>query len=300
MPTLERLLVGSHSLVAVVSQPDRGRGRGRQLSPSPVAARAEAAGVRLLRPERVGDAEVTEALRDVAPDLGVVVAFGQFLPKRIRELPSTGMLINGHASLLPRHRGAAPIAHALLAGDRETGISVMRVEREMDAGAVALTCRTPIGADDTTGSLERRLSTLCAEAIAQVVDQIAAGSAGWAEQDHALATLAPKIAAGDAILDWREPASQLWQRVRALDPRPGARTSLAGEVLRVWAAHPEAVAVTDAPGTLRRNGDDVRVATGDGWLVLDRLQRPGGRPLPTADFLRGRDLPDGAKLGETA
>jgi methionyl-tRNA formyltransferase len=275
-----------------------------------VAARALAAELPLLRPERVGEPEVADALRALAPDLGVVVAFGQFLPKRIRQLPSLGYLINGHASLLPRHRGAAPIAHAVLAGDRESGISVMRVEREMDAGAVALTRSTPIGPDDTAGSLERRLADLCAEAVAQVVDQIANERVQWTEQDHARATLSPKLGPDDALLDWRRPASELWQQVRGLDPRPGARTTLAGEVLRIWAVHPEsgppdsdppdAPRGSDPPGTLRRDGDRVRVATGAGWLVLDRLQRAGGRALPTAEFLRGRDLPDGARLGEPA
>ena len=141
VPSLERLIEGPFDVVGVVSQPDRGRGRGRKRSPSPVAARAADAGVDLLRPENVGEDATAEALARAKPDLGVVVAFGQFIPKRIRTLPRLGYLINGHASLLPRYRGAAPVAHAILDGERYTGVSVMRVERTMDAGPVALARR---------------------------------------------------------------------------------------------------------------------------------------------------------------
>ena len=186
-----------------MSQPDRRRGRGRQSSPSPVARAAQAAGLPLLRPERVGAPECVAALKAHTPDLGVVVAFGQFLPRKIRELPSLGYLINAHASQLPRHRGAAPIAHAILAGDTRTAVSVMRVEREMDAGPVCLVCETPIADDDNVGSLTERLGEIAAEAIAAAVDQIAAGTVLWTAQDHANATLAPKIGRHDARLDFR-------------------------------------------------------------------------------------------------
>ncbi|RIK91571.1 MAG: methionyl-tRNA formyltransferase, partial [Proteobacteria bacterium] len=212
MPTLERLLAGPHPVVAVVTQPDRPRGRGRKLSPSPVAACAQRAGVPVLRPEKVGEPAVADALRAYAPDLGVVVAFGQFLPRRIRELPRLGYLINAHASLLPRHRGAAPIAHAILAGDAETGISVMRVDREMDAGPTAVVRSTPIGVAETTGELEPRLAALAADAIEEAVALAAAGRIAWTPQDDARATFAPKLGPDDARLDWREPAAALARR----------------------------------------------------------------------------------------
>jgi methionyl-tRNA formyltransferase len=300
VPTLERLLAGPHRVAGVVSQPDRPRGRGRQLSPSPVAGRALAAGLPLLRPERVGDAAVVAALRELEPDLGVVVAFGQFLPKSIRELPRLGYAINAHASLLPRHRGAAPIARAILAGDAETGISVMRVEREMDAGAVCLVKRTPIGADDTTGSLELRLGALAADAIAEALDAIARCEVRFTPQDAALATFAPKLGAEDALLDPLRPAAELARRVRALAPRPGAALQLGAEKLRVLAAHAEHGPADRAAGCVARAAGALRVATGDGWLVLDRLQRPGGRVLTAAEFLRGFDVPDGARLERPA
>jgi methionyl-tRNA formyltransferase len=296
VPTLERLLAGPHRVVCAVSQPDRPRGRGRKLSPSPVAERALAAGLPLLRPERVGGADAVATLRAHAPDLAVVVAFGQFLPKAVRELPRLGYGINAHASLLPRHRGAAPIAHAILAGDAETGISVMRVEREMDAGAVCLVKRTPIGPDDTTGTLEERLAGLAADAIAEALDTIAKGDVHWTPQDAALASFAPKLGPEDALLDPARPAAELARRVRALAPRPGAALQLGAEKLRVLAAHAEAGPAGRPPGFVARAPGALRMATSDGWLVLDRLQRAGGRVLPAAEFLRGFDLPEGARL----
>jgi methionyl-tRNA formyltransferase len=301
VPTLERLLAGRHPVVSVVSQPDRPRGRGRKLSPSPVAERALRAGVPLLRPEAVAAPEVEAALRAAAPDLGVVVAFGQFLPKRIRELPRLGYAINGHASLLPRWRGAAPIARAVLAGDAETGISVMRVEREMDAGPVASRVATPIGPGETTGELELRLAGLAADALAAAVEEIALGRLVWTPQPTAGVTFAPKLGREEAQLDFREPARALVRRVCAFAPKPGAFTAFRGEPLRILRAEAQPGAVDRSPGRVARGSDPLlRIATGDGWLVPRVLQRAGGRALATPDFLRGCDLADGIVLGSEA
>jgi methionyl-tRNA formyltransferase len=287
--------------VAVVSQPDRPRGRGQRVVPSPVAQVAESAGVPLLRPERVADAGCATWLAERAPDLGVVVAFGQFLPRRLRELPSLGYLINAHASLLPRWRGAAPIARAILAGDAEAGISVMRVEREMDAGPVLLASATAIGPDETAGELEARLAALAANAIAEAVERIAEDRAQWTPQDSAGATLAPRLERGEAELDFAEPAAALARRVRAMAPRPGAFTWWEGEPLRILAAAALPGPVHDSPGVVRSDGEPpLRVAAADGWLVPRVLQRAGGRPLEVRDFQRGRALPDGARLGRAA
>jgi len=287
-------------VVAVVTQPDRPRGRGQRLSASPVAEAAERAGVPAWRTERAGDPAFVAGLRALDAELGVVVAFGQFLPKAVRELPHAGFLLNAHASLLPRHRGAAPIAHAILAGDAETGISVMRVDREMDAGPVALVKRTAIGPDESTGELEERLAWLAADAIEEAVARHAAGGLAWTEQDASRATLAPKITVEDAKLDWREPAPALGRRVRAMAPRPGAWTTWEGERLRILRARVLPEAASEAPGTARAGAPDapLRIATGAGWLAPLRLQRAGGRPLDAADFQRGRAIPDGARLGE--
>jgi methionyl-tRNA formyltransferase len=300
VPTLERLLAGPHPVVAAVTQPDRPRGRGQRPSPCPVAAAAERAGIPAWRTERVGEPAFVARLRALDADLGIVVAFGQFLPRAVRELPRAGFLLNAHASLLPRHRGAAPIAHAILAGDAETGISVMRVDREMDAGPVALVRRTPIGPEETAGELEERLAVLAADAIEEAVARHAAGGLVWQDQDPSLATLAPKITGEDARLDWREPAAALARRVRAMAPRPGAWTTWQGERVRILRARALPDGVGDAPGTVRTADDDLplRVATGDGWLAPLLVQRAGGRALAIAEFQRGRGIPDGARLGE--
>lgn len=288
-------------MVAVVTQPDRPRGRGRKLSPSPVADVALASRTPLLRPENVNDPGFADELRAFEPDLGVVVAFGQFISKRIRELPSLGYLINGHASLLPRWRGAAPIAHAILDGETETGVSVMRLEKEMDAGPVATTRSIAIGPGDDTGSLTERLGLLTAGAVADTVEEIAADRVVWTPQDHSLATYAPKIERDDARLDFSEPASALVRRVRAMSPRPGAFATLDGHPLRILAAEAVPGSGEDPPGTVRIADDGtLRIATGDGWLVPRVLQRPGGRALGVRDFQRGRPISDGARLTDEA
>jgi methionyl-tRNA formyltransferase len=297
VPTLERLLAGPHPVAGVVSQPDRPRGRGRRLQPSPVSALALAAGVALLRPERVAEPEVEAQLRELAPDLGVVVAFGQFLPRRLRGLPARGYLINAHASLLPRWRGAAPIAHAILAGDTRTGVSVMRVEREMDAGPVALVREVAIGPEESAGELSARLAAASAEAIAEAIEQIAQERVRFTPQPAQGVCFAPKLTAADAALDFAQPAAALARRVRALSPEPGAATELDGERLRVLAARAQPGPVDAPPGTLRRGSEPLlRIATGEGWLVPLVLQRAGGRALAIDDFLRGRPLADGARL----
>jgi len=252
----------------------------------------------LLRPERVGDPGTERALRDALPDLGVVVAFGQFIPRRIRELPALGYCINGHASLLPRWRGAAPIARAILNGDERTGVSVMRLEREMDAGPVTVQREIDIAPDETAGGLSDRLAKLSADAIADVVEQIAEDRVAWTPQDAALATSAPKLEREDARLDWSESAANLVLRVRAMAPTPGAFTELGGETLRILVARAEPGPLDAPPGTARCSGDaPLRVATADGWLVPRLLQRAGGRALDTEAYLRGRPIPDGAQLG---
>jgi methionyl-tRNA formyltransferase len=297
VPTLERLIGGRHAVVAVICQPDRQRGRGRQVSIAPVAGAAQRAGIHLIRPACVGAAEVADELRAQAPDLGVVVAFGQFLPKAIRELPSLGYLLNGHASLLPRYRGAAPIVHCILAGDSVSGVSAMRVEREMDAGPVALQRETPIGETENCGALSDRLAQLTADVLEEVVEQIANDRVVWTPQDDSRATSAPKIGRSDGKLVWSERAETLVRRVRAMSPTPGAFTDLEGETLRILDARSEPGAPDAPPGTVRvLQTRGFRIATGDGWLLPRVVQRAGKRPLEVEEFLRGRSVPDGAKL----
>ncbi|MCR9096564.1 MAG: methionyl-tRNA formyltransferase [bacterium] len=302
--TLEALLAGPHEVVGIVSQPDRGRGRGRKRSPSPVSEVALREALPLLRPEKVGDAETVAALDALRPDVGVVVAFGQFIPKRVRELPTEGYLINAHASLLPKYRGAAPIARAILDGEDETGISVMRVEKEMDAGAVALVAKTPVAEDENAAELTTRLAELAASAIGEALDQIAEGTVAWTEQDASKATLAAKIEKHDSVLDLRDPARALVARIHAVSPKPGGAVTLEAEgaepvLLKISRASSQPATGEGAiPGTLDTSDGTapLRIATGDGWLVPRVMQRPGGKPLEVADFLRGFEIPDGARL----
>ena len=294
-------------MVAVVSQPDRGRGRGRKQSPSPISAAAQAAEIPLLRPESVGDLETIDGLERTQPDLGVVVAFGQFIPKAIRTLPRLGYLINGHASLLPRYRGASPVAQAILDGEKTTGVSVMRVEKEMDAGPVALAGSLEIGEQETTGELTLRLADLAAEVLLEAIEKIAEGSVLWTEQDHSRATLAPKIARADGRLDWTQAAPACVRRVHAMAPKPGAFARLAGSArgdaeLRILRARAEEAGAGDAPrpGEIRlaesADAPPLRIGTGDGWLVPLEVQRAGGKVMDPAAFLRGNPLEAGSLL----
>ncbi len=298
VPTLERLLEGRHEVVCVVCQPDRRRGRGRKTSAAPVARLAQDAGVALMRPEHIGDDAALDELRAFRPDLGVVVAFGQFLPKAIREAPARGYLINGHASLLPLYRGAAPIARCILDGATRTGVSAMRVEREMDAGPVALQREIEIGEHENAGELSARLAQLSAEVLAEVIEQIADDRVRWISQDATRATFAPKITRSDARLNWTESARALCRRVRAMAPSPGAFTSFEAESLQILAARVDSAPVDLAPGTVRvSSARELRIATADGWLLPRTLQRPGKRAMDVEAFLRGRPIPDGSRFG---
>ena len=267
-------------------------------------------GIPLLRSEQVGDPESLRFLENHRPDIGVVIAFGQFIPKRIRELPRLGYLINAHASLLPRHRGASPIQAAILSGDETTGISVMKVEREMDAGAVALTRETQIDPREDTAELTARLGALAAEAIVEALDRIAQQKVSWTEQDVELATYAPRIEKNEARLDWRTTTRRLTRKIRAFSPKPGAFTTLPAnektesDLLRILQAEPveSPAQSSQPPGTLHLNDANQRtplwVATGDGWLAPLRVQRSGGRVMDTAAFLRGYAIQDGGRFGE--
>ncbi len=286
-------------MVVAVTQPDRRRGRGRRASPCPVAACAREADLPVLQPERAGDAAFAEALQGFEPDLGVVVAFGQFLPKRIRHLPTLGYLLNGHASLLPKLRGAAPIVRAVLQGEQKTGVSVMRVEREMDAGPVALTREIAIGPEENAGELAHRLAHLTADAIEEALRQAAAGEIHWLAQDDSRASLAPKLERDEAQIDWNRPVRDIALQVRAMAPKPGAFTHLEGEALRILAACALPGAVDCPVGSVRCDASTpLRVAARDGWLAPTVLQRPGKRPLDVHEFLRGRAIPDGIRFGD--
>jgi methionyl-tRNA formyltransferase len=297
VPTLERLLAGPHSVVQVISQPDRRRGRGRKTSPSPVSEVALREDLPLLRPESVNSIEVLDAFKASEADLGIVVAFGQFIGKPLRQGTSLGYLINGHGSILPRYRGAAPIQRALLDGEKETGISVMRLVREMDAGDTTLMLRTPISHSENTAELSLRLADLCADAIEQSLEAIENGSAVWTPQDPSLATHAEKVLKEDGELHWEESAQALSCRIRAMAPKPGAVTLLGDQPLRILKAHVDDSTCDHPPGTVQHTkGEPLRIATGKGWIVPEILQRAGGKAMESEAFLRGSPIEDGTLL----
>jgi methionyl-tRNA formyltransferase len=289
VPSLRALAESRHAVVGVVSQPDRPRGRGRRLEPTPIAAEARGRSLPLLQPEKVGSPEAVQWMRGLEPDLGCVVAFGQFIPRQVRELPPLGM-VNAHASLLPRHRGAAPVPHAILEGDPETGVTVIRVEREMDAGDWCVMRRTQIGAEETAGELADRLASLAAGALLEAVEAIAEGRAEFRPQPSVGITFAPKIDRSFGTLSFGEPLERVLRRVRAATPWPGAEVVLrpSGARFRILRARgAEGCGASERPGSVRAEGGSLRIAALDGWLEVVRLQAPGRRPLNAAEFLRG-------------
>lgn len=283
-------------VVAVYTQPDRPAGRGRALAESPVKQRAKQLGIEVFQPEKLRDAEAQAQLRALQPDLMVVVAYGLILPQAVLDIPTHGCW-NVHASLLPRWRGAAPIQRAIEAGDAETGVDLMRMEKGLDTGPLMLRLTTPITDADTGGTLHDRLSALGAEVLGDGLKLLRAGMVPVATPQPAEgATYAHKLEKAEAKLDWALPAAVLARKVRAFHPWPIAECELAGERLRVHGA----VALADAearalgaghrtPGTLMAGTrDGLTVACGEGALRLTHVQREGGKPQPVADFLNAR------------
>ncbi len=276
-----------HEICAVYTQPDRPAGRGRRLKVSPVKEVALAHGIPLHQPPTLKHPEQQRLLRDIGADLMVVVAYGLLLPRAVLDAPHLGC-INIHASLLPRWRGAAPIQRAILAGDQETGVSIMQMDEGLDTGPVLHRLTTPIHSRDTAGTLHDRLASLGAQALLDTLELIVDGSAHPVPQDETTATYAPKIEKREAILDWRASAEELDRRVRAFNPWPVAQTTLNGKTLRIWQAKSLPETADAPPGTVVRAGKaGIDVAAGEGMLRLQRLQSAGGKPLDVAAFLNG-------------
>ena len=276
-------------IAAVYTQPDRPAGRGRALAQSPVKQVALAAGIPLEQPENFKDPVARKRLRDYAPDLLVVVAYGLILPKKVLAIPRLGCW-NMHASLLPRWRGAAPIQRALLAGDAQTGVCLMQMAAGLDTGPVLLRRALPIAADDTGGSLHDKLASLGAQLLAEGLEHVASGRAlaGEAQPEHGV-TYAHKLDKAEALLDWNEAASLLERKVRAFNPWPVAEARLAGETLRVWKALALPSEPGQAPGSIVAAGrDGIDVACAGGVLRLLEVQRAGGRRIAAADFVNAR------------
>ncbi|MGE0394182.1 MAG: methionyl-tRNA formyltransferase [Vicinamibacterales bacterium] len=297
VPTLERLIASPHAVVGVVTQPDRPSGRGHQTSPTPVKATALPHGIPVFQPATLKDPDIEPALRALAPDLGVVAAYGRIIPARLITLPRLGM-INVHASLLPRYRGAAPIHRAVINGDAETGVTIMRVVPALDAGAMFATATRPIGEDETSDVVERDLAVLGADLLVRVVDQLAAGTAVEVEQDASRSTYAERLTKDEGRVDWTLPAPVLRNRIRGLYPWPHAYTFLDGARLILLHATPGPATAAPAGTVIQADAGGLLVAAGGGTsLLVDRLQPEGRRPMDARAFLAGRPVPVGAVLG---
>jgi len=288
--TLDALLQSRHTVAGVVTQPDRPRGRGQRTSDAPVKARAVEAGLSILQPERLNDASTHAALAGLGADLGVVAAYGKLLPEPILAMPRLG-LINVHASLLPRYRGAAPVHRAIAAGEQETGITIMRVVKALDAGPMMARAQRPIGPDDTSEEVERDLAQIGGRLLVSTIEAIAAGTVSETPQDERDATYAPRLVKEDGRIDWAWPAARIHNLVRGLHPWPHAYTFLAGDRYILHRSRVLDDLQATAPGAvLEAAGDHLRIAAGTGALDVLEIQSEGKRPMAIREFLAGRRL----------
>ena len=297
VPGLEALLDSPHDVVALVSQPDRPKGRGQKLQSTPTRLVAEAHGVPVLQPTRLKDEAFLARLAALSPDLGVVAAYGRILPDALLALPRLGM-INIHASLLPAYRGAAPVHRAVINGDRETGVSIMRVVSELDAGPVFRTAARPIGPDETTPEVERDLSKIGARLLTPVVDELASGNAVPIPQDHARATHASKIERHEGAIDWDLPAARLHNLVRGLQPWPLVSAVLDGTRYLIHRTQLAGRTATEPGGTVvSTDNGELLVAGGDGGVLrILQIQPEGKRPMSAREFLAGRRIEPGTQF----
>jgi methionyl-tRNA formyltransferase len=296
VPTLDALLASRHTVVGVVCQPDRPRGRGHKTSAGPVKVRAVSAGVPVLQPERLKDDGFLASLAALGADLGVVAAYGKILTDAVLATPRLGM-INVHASLLPRYRGAAPVHRAIIAGDTQTGVTIMRVVKALDAGPMLATASRAIGPDETSSEVERDLARIGAPLLVQAVDGLAAGIVRETPQDDAAATYAHRLTKDDGALDWRESAAHIHNVIRGLHPWPHAYTFLHGRRLILLRSSSSNEQADAPPGTiLDTNAGDLVVAAGSGRVHLVEMQAEGKRPMTAREFLAGHRVSPGDRF----
>jgi methionyl-tRNA formyltransferase len=297
VPSLRALIESGHDVTLVVTRAPRPAGRGGEPSPTPVAVAAREAGLALEEVPTVRDGAGLHAIADAAPDVLVVIAYGEILPPAVLSIPRL-LPVNVHFSLLPALRGAAPVQRAIIEGHAETGVTTMRMDAGMDTGPILLQRSTPIDPTEDAGALGARLAAMGGELLVETLHRAAAGTLEERAQDEAAATVAPKLTREDERIDWRRPGDEIGRRVRGLSPTPGASTALAGARLKVYRVSPAGPAWPGAtPGELRAGDGGPTVATGAGALRLEEVQPEGRRRMPAADWARGARLPEGAVLG---
>jgi methionyl-tRNA formyltransferase len=295
IPTFEGLIESGVRIVGVFTQPDRPKGRGRKLEASPVKQLALEHDLPVFQPQRLRAPEAVKQVRDLKPELIVVVAYGQILPQEVLDIPKYGC-INVHASLLPRHRGAAPINKALVDGDPMTGVTTMQMDVGLDTGDMLVKKSLSIFPNENAGDLHDRLAHLGREAMEETLARLCAGTLSAQKQDDSRSSYAPMLKKEDGLIDWSKPALSIHNQVRGLYPWPGAFTHLNGEVLKV--ADTRVVDGSGTPGEVLKTEDSgVVVACGEGALQVRKLQLPGKKMLPAADFLRAGKLQRGVELG---
>ena len=299
IPSLRSLISEGHEILAIVTQPDRPEGRGKKIAFSPVKKLALEHNILTLQPEKVSDTNFCGMIRDAAPDIIIVVAFGQILSKELLVIPEWGA-INIHASLLPKYRGAAPIQRAILNNESFTGLTIMRIDGGVDAGPILYQESVQIKDDETAGQLHDRLSVKAGDLLIRFLEIMSEGKVKEIVQDHALATYAPKIDKGMAMIEWDLDAQRISSLIRALDPSPGARTTIRGIKIKLFSPRiPDEECLDTIPGRiLRKKKGILAVETGKGIIEIGEVQCPGKKRLPSKDFLMGFPLPEGAILGK--
>jgi methionyl-tRNA formyltransferase len=298
VPTLKALIDHGHDIAAVATQPDRPKGRGRKTAISPVKSIALEHGIEVLQPERASDEQFCERVKNIRPELIIVVAFGQILRKHLLTIPKRGV-INIHASILPKYRGAAPIQWAILNNESATGLTIMRMDEGLDTGPILLQDEIPVLKDATAARLHTRLALMAGELIIKFLSLMADNPLEEVSQDDSLATYAPKIERDMCLIDWEDSATRVSSLIRALDPKPGAHTLLQGKQIKLFSPRVEGESGPEGiPGRVAGLKGGLHVETGKGQVEIREIQYPGKKRLPAHDFLRGFSIPVGTVLGK--
>jgi methionyl-tRNA formyltransferase len=297
VPTLERMAAAGHSLLAVVTQPDRPRGRGQNPAPPPVKEAALRLGLPVYQPERIRRPEAVEYLRALAPEAMVVVGYGQIIPQSIIDVPPLGIL-NVHASLLPKYRGAGPVQWALINGETRTGVTIMRIDAGLDTGDMLLKAEAEIGPEENAIDLARRLAEMGAGLLVETLEGLAAGKIAPEKQDSSQATYAPLLKKEDGLIDWQRPAAWIHNRIRGLQPWPGAYTGFRGQTLHIWKARIAGPVAGTAGAIL--GVKPLVVGCGEGALELQELQLEGRKRLTASEFANGQRLKENESLVQSS